>query len=82
MPTRRMALTIGSLLLAVAATSARAQSAAEWQALQSAAAAKSDGIMAEANARKGLLAQYQVMHQAGLSDHSLAFRLIFGQYLS
>lgn len=82
MPARRMALTIGCLLCACAPTAARAQSAAEWQALQAAAASKSDKIMAEANTHKGLLAQYQVMRQAYVGDDSPAFRLIFAQYLS
>lgn len=82
MPTYRIALTIGCLLLACVLTAARAQSAAEWQALQSAAATRSDKIMAEAGTHKGLLSQYQVMRQAYASDNAPAFRLIFGQYIS
>ncbi|MGH8158094.1 MAG: hypothetical protein ACREPQ_08240 [Rhodanobacter sp.] len=82
MPTQRIALTIGCLLLACAPTAARAQSAAEWRVLQSAAETKSDKIMAEANTHKGLLAQYQVMRQAYPSDNSPAFHQIFGQYIS
>lgn len=82
MPARRIALTIGCLLFACASTATRAQSAAEWQMLQAAAASKSDKIMAEANTRKGLLAQYQVMRQAYAGDDSPAFRLIFAQYIS
>jgi len=82
MPARRMALTIGCLLLACTPVATRAQSAAEWQALQAAAASKSDKIMAEADTHKGLLAQYQVMRQAYAGDDSPAFRLIFAQYVS
>lgn len=82
MPARRIALTIGCLLFACAPTATRAQSAAEWQVLQAAAASKSDKIMAEANTHKGLLAQYQVMRQAYAGDDSPAFRLIFAQYIS
>jgi hypothetical protein len=82
MPTYRIALTIGCLLLACAPTVARPQSAAEWQALQLAAETKSDDIMAGANTHKGLLDQYEVMRQAYGSDNSPAFHLIFGQYLS
>jgi tetratricopeptide (TPR) repeat protein len=61
---------------------AHAQSAAEWQAQQEAAGAKCDRIMAEATAHKGLLSQYMVMRQGYDSDHSQAFQLIFGQYIS
>ena len=82
MPTCRIALTIGCLLPACAPMVGRAQSAAEWQALQSAAAIKSDRIMADASTHKGLLSQYQVMRQAYASDNSAAFHQIFGQYLS
>ncbi len=82
MPAHRIALTIGCLLFACAPTAPRAQSAAEWQALQAAAATRSDQLMAEANTHKGLLAQYQVMRQAYASDNSPAFRLIFAQYIS
>lgn len=80
MPTYRVALTIGYLLLACIPV-VRAQSAAEWQALQSAAETRSDKIMAEASTHKGLLAQYQVMRRAYFSDNSAAFRQIFGQYI-
>ena len=65
-----------------AATASHAQSAAEWQALQTAASTKSDKIMAEAKGHKRLLGQYMVMRQAYASDNSPAFRLIFGQYVS
>jgi hypothetical protein len=63
-------------------TPARAQSAAEWQAQQEAAGVKCDQIMAEARSRKGLLSQYMMMREAYGSDHSEAFQLIFGQYIS
>lgn len=80
---RRVAVTSAcTLWLACAATASYAQSAAEWQALQTAAATKSDKIMAEAQANKGLLGQYIVMRRAYTSDNSPAFRLIFGQYIS
>jgi hypothetical protein len=68
--------------LMCASMPARAQSAAEWQAEQEAAGAKCDQIMAEATAHKGVLPQYMVMRQAYEGDHSQAFRLIFGQYIS
>jgi hypothetical protein len=63
-------------------TVTRAQTAAEWDAQQDAAGRKSDQIMAQAMQRQGLLAQYLVMRQAYDSDHSKAFQLIFGQYIS
>ncbi|GLQ45856.1 hypothetical protein GCM10007862_09070 [Dyella lipolytica] len=79
----RMAIMSGCVWwLTCLTTTGHAQSAAEWQAQQAAAAAKSDKIMAEASARKGLLAQYMAMRQAYASDNSPAFRLIFGQYVS
>lgn len=65
-----------------AAPAIRAQTAAQWQAQQIAAANKSEKIMTEANTRKGLLAQYRVMRDAYVEDGSPAFRLIFGQYIS
>ncbi|HUA80472.1 MAG TPA: hypothetical protein VL997_08885 [Dyella sp.] len=70
------------LWLASAATAIPAQSQARWQAQQAAAAAKADGIMAQANRHKGLLAQYLILHRAYASDDSQAFRLIFGQYIA
>lgn len=82
MPARRIALTIGCLLFACAPTATRAQSAAEWQTLQAAAANKSDKIMTEANTHQGLLAQYQVMRHAYAGENSPAFRLVFAQYIS
>ncbi len=83
MSRRHVAIISGcTLWLALASTASRAQSAAEWQALQAAAAAKSDKLMAEAGAHKGLMDQYVAMRQAYASDNSPAFRLIFGQYVS
>jgi hypothetical protein len=83
MPTCRVALACGCLLwLACTPTVAVAQTAAEWQTLQLAAATKADKIMAEADTHKGLLGQYQIMRQAYSTDTSPAFRLIFGQYVS
>ncbi|MEO8808777.1 MAG: hypothetical protein ABI386_00840 [Rhodanobacter sp.] len=71
-----------AVLLAQLAAPSHAQSSAQWQAEQIAAVNKSERIMAEANKRKGLLAQYQVMRYAYAGDKQPAFRLIFGQYLS
>ena len=59
-----------------------AQSAAQWQARQIVAAQKSEAIMQDADQRKGLLAQFQVMRYAYASNKDPAFHLIFGQYLS
>lgn len=81
-PYRRLVSLLAGALLACAPLAAAAQTPAEWQALQLAAANKSEKIMAEANTHKGLLAQYQVMRYAYNEDKSPAFRLIFGQYLS
>ena len=80
-PRRRLAVLSACALLACGPHAA-AQTADQWQALQLAAANKSDRIMAVANRHKGLLAQYQVMRQAWDEDKSPAFRLIFGQYIS
>lgn len=83
MSARRTAIaTACALWLMCIASPARAQTAAEWIAQQEAAGAKSDKIMAEAHEHKGLLAQYVVMKDAFRSDHSAAFQLIFGQYIS
>lgn len=71
-----------ALLLALPGAPLQAQSAAQWRELQIAAANKSERIMREADTRKGLLAQYQVMRYAYASDERPAFRMIFGQYLS
>jgi hypothetical protein len=82
MPTRHAAITTGCALWLLSATAAYAQSAAEWQAQQDVAGAKADHFMLEASAQKGLLAQYVVLSQAYNSDHTTAFRLIFGQYIA
>jgi hypothetical protein len=71
-----------ALSLAGMATACRAQSAERWSAQQQAAAAKTDKIMADISARKGLLDQYLAMRDAYASDNSQAFRLLFGQYIS
>jgi len=71
-----------ALLLACATTVSHAQSAAQWQARQIVAAQKSEVIMQNADRRKGLLAQFQVMRYAYAGNKDPAFHLIFGQYLS
>ena len=71
-----------ALLLAGASTLSHAQSAAQWQARQIVAAQKSEEIMRDADQRKGLLAQFQVMRYAFAGNKDPAFHLIFGQYLS
>jgi hypothetical protein len=89
-PLRRLVVPFACALLACGAHAASDQTPAQapaltpeqWQALQLAAAGKSDQIMAAANTHKGLLAQYQVMRRAYNEDTSPAFRLIFGQYVS
>lgn len=78
----RLAVFGSALLLAQLGMPGHAQSATQWQAEQIAAANKSERIMRDANKRKGLLAQYQVMRYAYAADKQPAFRLIFGQYLS
>lgn len=70
------------LLLASLATTSLAQSSAQWRSQQLEASRKSEIIMREANSRKGLLAQYQVMRNAHVKYTDTAFRLIFGQYMS
>lgn len=55
---------------------------AEWRARQMAAVDKSERIMHEAQKMNGLLAQYVRMQTADDADHSRAFQVIFGQYLS
>lgn len=83
MSVRLPLLVLGSaLLLALPTAPIHAQSAAQWQELQIAAANKSERIMRDANKREGLLAQYQVLRYAYASDERPAFRMIFGQYLS
>lgn len=59
-----------------------AQNVLDWHGRQAAAVEKSERIMDNAQRRKGLLAQYQVMRYAYAGDHDPAFRVIFGQYLS
>ncbi len=46
------------------------------------AVAKSEKIMAQAQKRSGMLAQYLYMRDARERDENVAFRLIFNQYLS
>jgi len=83
MSVRLRLIVFGSaLLLALPGAPLHAQSAAQWQEQQIAAANKSERIMREANTHKGLLARYQVMRYAYASDERPAFRMIFGQYLS
>lgn len=78
-----MVATLGSALwIASTAPPLHAQSASEWMAQQTAAAQKSDQIMAQASTHKGLLAQYLVLRKAYASDNSRAFQMIFSQYLS
>jgi hypothetical protein len=73
---------VGLFFLAFLSIAAFAQSPSQWRKQQLDASLKSEQIMKEANQRKGLLAQYQVMRYAYTADKSAAFRLIFGQYLS
>jgi len=82
MSLRRLSTCLLACALQWVSAMAVAQTAAQWQALQIAAASKSEKIMADANTHKGLLAQYQVMRHAYYEDDSPAFRLIFGQYIS
>ncbi|SHL60446.1 hypothetical protein [Rhodanobacter sp. OK091] len=71
-----------ALLLSLPGLPCHAQSAAQWQAAQIAASQKSEQIMQDANKRKSLLAQYQVMRDAHAQNQDPAFHIIFGQYLS
>lgn len=83
MPRPMQSFVLGlALLLTLAPTANHAQSASQWQQEQIAASDKSERIMQEANKHKGLLAQYQVMRYAYVTDKRPAFRLIFGQYVS
>jgi hypothetical protein len=69
----------------VAPCTARAQndlSAIGVRAQQVEAVERSEQIMQEAQRRKGLLAQYQVMRKAYATNNNPAFHVIFGQYLS
>lgn len=86
-----LALTFGSVLMACAASaksvvnrtpSSSEVTQAEWNALQLAAADKSDRIMRDARKLPGLLAQYRHMQLAYDANHERAFQVIFGQYLS
>lgn len=70
------------MLLATGPGVSHAQTAAQWQAEQIRASQQSEKIMLDANRRKGLLAQYQVMRYAYAGNRSPAFRVIFSQYLS
>lgn len=79
----RAALMLGcTLLFACLPATSSAQSASQWRSQQLEASRKSELIMHEAESRKGLLAQYQVMRYAHVKYNDTAFRLIFGQYLS
>jgi hypothetical protein len=71
-----------ALLLVCASAVSHAQSASQWQARQIVAAQKSEIVMQDAEQRKGLLAQFQVMRYAYAGNKDPAFHLIFGQYLS
>lgn len=83
MPSLRKGIPLGcALLLTCVATTSHAQSAAQWQARQIEASNKSEQIMQDANKRKSLLAQYQVMRYAYVGNKDPAFHVIFGQYLS
>jgi hypothetical protein len=70
------------LLLASLSAASQTSSPAQWQSRQLEASRKSELIMQDADKRKGLLAQFQVMRYAYGSDRDAAFHLIFGQYLS
>jgi hypothetical protein len=72
----------GGLFLACLPLTGGAQTGPQWRSQQLEASRKSELIMHEAEERKGLLAQYQVMRYANVKYNDTAFRLIFGQYLS
>jgi hypothetical protein len=83
MSSSRLAKRLSCLLsLVCLPMAAGAQSPAQWRTQQLDASLKSERIMKQADTRKGLLAQYQVMRYAYAEDKSPAFRLIFGQYMS
>ena len=83
LPLRRaIPLCCALLLTCTVTTTSHAQSAAQWQARQIEASRQSEQIMQDANKRKSLLAQYQVMRYAYASNKDPAFHIIFGQYLS
>jgi hypothetical protein len=83
MPSRTPLPAIGlAFVLFLAGLPGHAQSASQWQADQIAASQKSEQIMQDANKRKSLLAQYQVMRYALARNKDPAFHIIFSQYLS
>ncbi len=69
-------------LVSTITTAALGQSAANWRNQQLEASRQSEAIMKDAESRKGLLAQVQLMKRAYAINRDPAFRLIFGQYLS
>ena len=72
-------------LLTVAALGASSSASADGGAKvhqQQAAVARSEEIMAEAQTRKGMLAQYVFMRDSYASSTDASFRVIFNQYLS
>lgn len=71
-----------TLLVLLCPRLAAAQNVLDWHGRQAAAVEKSERILNNAQKRKGLLAQYQVMRYAYAGDKDPAFRVIFGQYLS
>lgn len=75
-----LAMMLAAPALSLAATPPATGSANVHQ--QQAAVARSEQIMAEAQTRKGLLAQYLFMRDAYASSTDFAFRVIFNQYLS
>jgi hypothetical protein len=54
----------------------------QWRQQQRVAFDQSEKVYADAMKRDGLLAQYNAMHNAYVSDTNAAFRIVFGQYLS
>jgi hypothetical protein len=76
------ARSVGYFLLAMLPVAGSAQTGPQWRSQQLEASRKSELIMHEAEGRKGLLAQYQVMRYAHVRYNDTAFRLIFDQYLS
>ncbi|OOG38146.1 hypothetical protein [Rhodanobacter sp. C05] len=83
MPSLRQGIPLGcALLLSCTVMPGHAQSVSQWQARQVEASSKSEQIMQDANKRKSLLGQYQVMRYAYNGNKDPAFHVIFGQYLS
>ena len=77
-----LALALGALAAAPVQAD-QTPTPAQWRASQMQAVNKSEQIMREANQKKGLLAQYEVMLGAATQNNTdPAFRIIFGQYLS